>query len=52
MVVEPITNAANKGIIIAYVVNWDCGLGEFLVGMNLSRSLGLLTMNTKVVGTP
>jgi hypothetical protein len=40
-----------KGI-IGSVVNLDRGLGEFLVGKSLSRSLGLSAINIGVVGTP
>jgi hypothetical protein len=52
MVVAPNMNVVRKWVIIGSATNLCRGSGRFLVRRNLSRSLGLPTTNTKVVGTP
>jgi hypothetical protein len=51
-IVEPNMNVARREIIIGSVVNLDHGLGGFFARKSLSKSLGLLAINIKVVRTP
>jgi hypothetical protein len=52
MVVTPNMNVAKRRVVIRYVINLGLGLDEFSTGRSLSKSLGLPTTNTRVVGTP
>jgi hypothetical protein len=45
-------NVAKRGVVIGFAVNLGRGLGGFLMGKSLSRSLRLSTTNARVVGTP
>jgi hypothetical protein len=40
-----------RGVVIGFTINVDHGLGEFLVGGNLSKSSKLPALNIGVVGT-
>ncbi len=50
--VAPNTNVVKGGILIRYVTNLCNGLGGILAGRNLSRSLTLPIVTTRVFGTP
>jgi hypothetical protein len=52
VVVAPNMDVVRRGVIIRFVANLGHGSGRFLAKMSFSRSLGLTTINTKVVGTP
>jgi hypothetical protein len=52
MIVAPNTNVVRLGVLIGSTTNLGCGLSGLLARRNLSRSLKLLEVNTRVVGTP
>jgi hypothetical protein len=52
MIVAPNSIVVKRGVIIGSTINLGHGLGGFLAGRNLSRSLKLREVNTRVVGTP
>jgi hypothetical protein len=52
MVVTPNMNVARRGGVIGFAVNLGRGLGGFLMGKSLSRSLRLSTTNARFFGTP
>jgi hypothetical protein len=51
-VVAPNTNVVRGGELIRFVAKFGRGLGEVSVGRNLTKSSGLPTTTTRVVGTP
>jgi hypothetical protein len=51
-VVVPNTNVAKKGVVIELVINLGHGSSGFSMGRNLSRNLGLPTVNIGVAWTP
>jgi hypothetical protein len=52
MVVAPNMNVVRGGVLTKSTTNLGRGLGRVFTGRNLSRSLGILTTTTRVVGTP
>ncbi len=51
-VVAPIMNVVRRGVLIGFATNLGRRLGKYLVGRNLSRSLELPVITSRVVGTP
>ncbi len=52
MVVALNMNVVRGGVLIRSATNLGRGFGRVSTGRNLSRSLGILTTTTRVVGTP
>jgi len=50
-IIVPNTNVVRRGVVIGFTTNLGHGSSGFLVGRNLSKSSGLPTTNTRVVGT-
>jgi hypothetical protein len=51
IVVAPNMDVVRRGVVIGFVVNVNRGSSEFLVGVNLNRSLKLPIVNIGVIGT-
>jgi hypothetical protein len=52
IVVAPNTNVVKGGILISYVENLGYGCDIVSIGISLNRSLEMLTITTRIVGTP